>query len=367
MERLDVLAGAIQDDRELILSEWRRRVRELPSARHLDRLALEDNLRSVLDEISNALMLYHDSGALPTPYTAIEHGRQRFEVGFDLHQVVIEYNMLRHVLRECAARHHISLDDAAGSVLHRIIDEDIAIAVMTHSRQQTSRHAAEINERVADLVHDIKSPMSAIQTAAHILETRLSSESRQAVSTMLRIIRRNCDNLNVMLSELLDSAAEGQRQLNATEVDVKRVVDDVVERFAPLGHTKNTPLRSLVPAGTTVVADPFLLQQMLENLVSNALKYTEEGEIAVGTASSDDRVSIWVRDTGRGIAAEQLPQLFTRGERDPERADSSGLGLSIVKKIVDAHHGEIRVESQPGAGATFTVSLPRPPLSRAPQ
>ena len=117
MERLERLARAIQGDSERILTDWKSRVRQLPNATRVDTLTLEDHFPAVLDEISTALMWHQQEGTLARPSSATEHGRQRFTIGFDLHQMIIEYNALRQVLRECAERHRISLDGIAGAVL----------------------------------------------------------------------------------------------------------------------------------------------------------------------------------------------------------------------------------------------------------
>src|SRR5436190_2328701 len=106
--------------------------------------------------------------------------------------------MLRHALRDCAARHNISLDGLAGYVLHQVIDEAITSAVAAYATAQAARHEARVQERLSLVVHDLKTPVSSIHTASRLLEGRLSSESKKSVSTMLGVIIRNCENLNNM-------------------------------------------------------------------------------------------------------------------------------------------------------------------------
>src|SRR5262249_6615959 len=118
------------------------------------------------------------------------------------------------------------------------------------------------------------------------------------------------------------------------------------------------PIVNQVPERLKVTADAFLLKQAVQNLLSNALKYTEKGQIMVGADHDPYQVRFWVRDTGVGIPADRLPTLFIRMESDPTKSESSGLGLSIVKRIIDAHHGEIDVKSEPGKGSTFEIVLP---------
>ena len=365
MERLDNFAAIIQQDHENILRDWRQRVRSLPRLRALDRLTLEDGFRSFLDEITNALVCFHDTHELPkeTQSAAIEHGQQRFEIGADITQVVIEYGMLRHALRDCAGRHNISLDGLAGYVLHQIIDDAITSAVATYVTAQAAQHEARVQERVSVVVHDLKTPLSAIHMASNLLEGRLSPESKKAVSTMLSVILRNCDSLNVMLMKLLENTSRNEMALHAAfnrgDVKLCSLVGEVVESVRPLAQKAGLSIFNDVPDQLHVGADPFLLKQVMQNLLSNALKYTENGSITVGAADATHRIKIWVQDTGVGMPPDKVAKLFRNGDRDPTIPESTGLGLSIVKKIVDAHNGEISVESAVGKGSTFTITLPR--------
>jgi two-component system, OmpR family, phosphate regulon sensor histidine kinase PhoR len=362
MERLDTLAAAIQQDHETLMRDWKQRVRELPSAQDLDRLTLENNFRSVLDEISNGLAHYQDSQTIPSPFSSVEHGRQRFEIGFDINEVVIEYGILRQVLRECAARHALSLDGVGGAVLHQIIDEEIASAVATHSAYQAQQHEADIRERLADVVHNLKTPLSAIHTASHILEHRLPSETRQAVATMLGIVVRNCETLSVMLSKLLETLPRNKMvlpsELTNSDIDLHLLTAEVVDDFYLIAQNTGVPVLNEVPSDIRLSADPLLLKQVLHNLLSNAVKYTHHGQISISATTTQQEVRFWVKDTGSGIAPQKLPHIFERGEGDPLRPESSGLGLDIVKKIVDAHRGNIEVQTELGQGSTFTIVLP---------
>jgi signal transduction histidine kinase len=364
MERLDLLATAIQEDSDLILNEWKKRVRSLPQAKTLDRLTLEDGVRTFLDEISNTLAFYHDKGQMADGFSGapVEHGLQRFEIGFDLNQLVLEYSMLRAVLMDCAARHSISLDGGAGHVLHEAMDRAMLSAVASYVEAQAAQHEGRVQQRVSTVVHDLKTPLSSIHTAAHILDGRLSPDSKKSVATMLGIILRNCDNLNAMLLKLLENTSKTQMVLHAefnrTEVDLCSLVGELIESVRPLAQKAALTISNDIPHPLSISADPFLLKQMMQNLLSNALKYTEHGTITVGAAQEPHRVRIWVEDTGVGMLPEKVAQLFIESERDPAKPESTGMGLSIVKKIVDAHSGNIGVESEVGIGTTFTVFLP---------
>src|SRR5579872_1226296 len=146
MERLEALATLIQDNQEHIIEDWRRRVRELPEARQLDRPTLDDSVGVLLDEISNALIAYVDSAPFAVrPQTGpLHHGVQRFELGFNITHVIVEYNILRQVLLDCAEDRGLVLSGQVRRALHRMIDEAIAGAAATYAATQ----AASIESRI---------------------------------------------------------------------------------------------------------------------------------------------------------------------------------------------------------------------------
>jgi len=363
MERLDILAKIFQEDHENILRDLRARVRRMSPAKDLDRLTLEDGFRPFLDEISNALLVYHDTGELPRMnYAPVEHGLQRFKIGFDIRQVIVEYNLLRHALQDSAERHNIPLIQVAGHVLNEIIDNAVAAAVDTYMNAQAADTAQRVEARLATVVHDLKTPLSAIHTASRLIEGRLSPDSKKSVSIMLGIVLRNCENLNTMLMKLLENSSKTDMVLhtdiNSAEIRFRTLVDELVHTIRPLLEKIGVPVENNVPSDLRVNGDPFLLKQMLQNLLSNAIKYTDQGSITVGAVPEDQGVRVWVSDTGIGMSPEKLQGLFADGDRDPTKPESTGIGLSIVKNIVDAHKGKIAVESTPGQGTTFTITLP---------
>ena len=140
------------------------------------------------------------------------------------------------------------------------------------------------------------------------------------------------------------------------------MVEDVVKLVKRSAVNKGLALKVEVVPELIVNGDPFLLEQMLLNLLDNAVKYTEMGEVTLRASQKGDRVEIDVSDTGVGIPQEHLPRIFERFYRvDKARSrelGGTGLGLSIVKHIAQIHNGDIQVESHVGSGTTFTISFP---------
>lgn len=140
------------------------------------------------------------------------------------------------------------------------------------------------------------------------------------------------------------------------------LIEEVIKTYKPIANEKNNALRFVKKGEHTVFADYEKMEQVLDNLVSNAIKYTHEGEIRVECTKVGDEVKVSVIDAGIGIGEEHLDRLFDRFYRtDKARSrdkGGTGLGLAVVKGILNAHQAEIYVESTPDVGSTFYFSLP---------
>jgi len=137
-------------------------------------------------------------------------------------------------------------------------------------------------------------------------------------------------------------------------------VDGIIRNLDPLATSAGITVSNEIPGDVEVYSDDQLLSQVLQNLLSNALKFTPQGTVEIGARYNEGSVECWVKDSGVGIASDQLDKVFDRFETtsEPERS-GLGLGLAIVKEVVELHKGEIRVQSEVGKGSTFTFVLPR--------
>jgi len=152
-------------------------------------------------------------------------------------------------------------------------------------------------------------------------------------------------------------------KLEVEDVNLKKLMENILRIFEQKIKEKNLKMEFSAEDDIPIIrGDSFKLEQMLMNIVDNAVKYTEKGTISISLKKADGKVSLEVEDTGIGIPEEQQPRIFERfyviDKSRSRRLGGTGLGLSIVKHIVLMHNGEVRVESTPGEGTKFTVFLP---------
>ena len=237
-----------------------------------------------------------------------------------------------------------------------------------------ARKAGEIADRLrqvdrmkdsflATVSHELRTPLSSIRGYLEmLLEDDFDAETSRR---FLSVMHRNSDRLLRLIDDLLLVArlTEDGLQLDLAEVDLAELTHQVTSACRPLADHKEVKLRDRTESPVPARGDAKRLCQALNHLVVNAIKFTAAGgEIAVD-ASAEDEPQLLITDTGVGIAADDLPHVFDRFFRsasaDQMATPGPGLGLAIVRSIIDAHHGTIRVHSEPGIGTTVRVTLPK--------
>jgi signal transduction histidine kinase/DNA-binding response OmpR family regulator len=225
----------------------------------------------------------------------------------------------------------------------------------------------------ANISHEFRTPLTLTLGPLDDLKDGLYGPLPRPVVEQVELARRNASRVLDLINQLLDVAQleAGQVQLQAHPVDLGALVATAAQAFAPLAERKAIMLSVQRPdatapldAGTAVWANPEQLQTILNNLLSNALKFTPEGgSVRVAVATEDDVVRVSVRDSGPGIPAADLPHVFDRFYRaNAEGAHGqagSGVGLALTKELVDLHGGTLTVDSEEGFGSQFMLTLPR--------
>ena len=369
INNLSQLAALISQQQETLLTQWRQQVKQLPSAQHLDTPTLNDHIPRLIDE----LIIAFQSGSNETIPESVSkgsppaHGVQRVHDGFDIEEVVAEYNIMRGCIHDLATTHGISLQGEPFHILNRLLDEAIGAAVQTYAAQQALAVQRRREEYLAFVAHDLRTPLNAISLVARVLEMKFAPQSLSADTThMLKILHRNVQHLDQLIGNVIKENAnlveENGINVERREFDLWPLVESLIYDLHPLAGTANTQVRNQVPDHLAVYADANLLRRVLQNLIANAITYTTGGEIVI-TARYEDHtghVECWVSDNGAGIAKDRLEKVFDKSETDPQREDGTGfgLGLAIVKTFVEAHDGSVRVESEAGMGSTFYLTLP---------
>jgi signal transduction histidine kinase len=224
------------------------------------------------------------------------------------------------------------------------------------------------SEFYAIITHDLRNPTSTIISAVSLLVSDDRYPLVPEQSELVDLIDNAADKLLRLISDYLDYAKidAGYLQLNLGEVDLRKITSACVNLIKSQVHAKNQLLAVDLPSDPVVTqADAQQLQRLVDNLLSNAIKYTPAGgKIHVTLAVQDNEVVLRVSDSGIGIQPEQQAALFSKYHRVPGEATrtihGTGLGLVIVKEIVEAHGGRVWVESEgiPGKGSTFFLTIP---------
>ena len=367
MQNLEQLAALIERESGALLSEWREQVRQLPSARHLDNPTLNDHIPAFLRELILAFRLALDESIAESLLegTPPIHGIQRHEDGFDIVEVVAEYNILRGCLHDLAERNGLSLKGKSFHILNRVLDEAIGWAVQTFATKQALEVQHRREEYLAFVAHDLRTPLNAISLAARILDFTLAEpNSANETAMLLKTLHRNVKQLEALVDKVLKENVNLQTEigikLERRELDLWPLVQALIHDLHPVAGTASTQLINQIPADLSAYADASLLRRIFQNLVANAIRYTPRGKIEIGASETTmpGAIECWVSDTGAGIPANRLALVFDKLETDPLIEGGTGLGLAIVKTFVEAHGGTVSVDSQEGAGSIFRFTLP---------
>lgn len=248
-----------------------------------------------------------------------------------------------------------------------------AIGQLKDIRSQLERQRASLEEAnalknalIATLSHEFRTPLTSIFGYLHLLER----DAEATATPALRAIRRSATYLFTLAENLLEYGRDESSVtlLNPSRVDLVALRDDLDAMFRPLAEDKHLAFRATLVSDEPAVPvfDEVRLRQVAINLLSNAVRYTAQGEIEATIVWRSGRLRIEVRDSGIGIAPEFQGSVFTPFNRGGQSGSKgAGLGLSIVRRLVTQMHGTMRLESAPGQGSTFHLDLPPLPLADA--
>ncbi len=378
-----------------IIEQWIEAVRQdqlIESADKLSRPAIENHLSLVLSAMATVLSHSQDSEIQPIVEASLYHGVLRAEQGFDPAEVAREYRLLRQVIFSVLEENLVAGSAVEGiravRLIDAVIDEAIGACFKSYMEerlqelQQLQNQLARTNQELTRLVranqdnlsvlaHELKTPLNSIIGYSELFlrhqgRTSEGKDNLPKVEHIERVVRNGRQLLRLINDTLeLSRSDSGKMQLRLMTTDVHSLISSVVQVLEPLAQSKELQMMvdcSLCPE--KVLTDPLRLQQVVTNLVSNAIRYTQHGKIQVTCKLlSDNQWAIAVSDTGYGIAPEDQSRIFepffrVGSSEQSYLPDSTGLGLAIVSRLVNLLQGKIDLVSQVGVGSTFTVILP---------
>jgi signal transduction histidine kinase len=227
------------------------------------------------------------------------------------------------------------------------------------------RHMFRAQRRfIADASHELRTPLSIMKTNSEVALMEGSElKAEEAIETLTSNMEE-IDRMSKLIEQLLSMSFYDNRMIEipSAPVNFSQVVSGTVDKIQSLARQKNVKLIMEKADPLTIVGNPTALEQLVMNLVKNAIVYTPSGgKVHVSVERDGKQGRLNVEDTGIGISPEDLPNVFNpfyKTDKAARMSDGTGLGLTIVKKIVERHNGSIDVESEPGKGTHFTVSLP---------
>jgi len=235
---------------------------------------------------------------------------------------------------------------------------------IVHQVKLLQHNDASRREMVANVSHDLRTPLASLQGYLETLKLKAEELSDEQRQEYIDIAYKHSERLRKLISELFElSTLENQdARLHYEPFSMSELLQDVCQKFRLEAEKKGLQLSTAISTQPTFVsADIGLIQRVVENLIENAIKYTPEGgRVAVSLLMGEDTITTQITDTGQGISAEDMPHIFERFYRVEKHRnlDGTGLGLAIAKRIMQLHNSSIEVQSKPNLGTTFSFPLP---------
>jgi signal transduction histidine kinase len=221
------------------------------------------------------------------------------------------------------------------------------------------------NEFIGIISHELKTPITAVLSGVEIIRSHGTNKFDEKQSKLLDIIGKSGQEMLLLTNDLLDISKieSGKIEIYPEHIPLAKLTEEVLQSLKPEAEKKNIKIAAMINESvTTIYADPARLEQIMFNLLDNAIKYTDRnGSVSVAATSSNNHIIIEVKDTGVGIKKDRLSHIFSRFTIHAPGYKGTGLGLYIAKSLVEAHKGKLEVESELGKGSIFRIFFPKGP------
>lgn len=373
-----------RDEVGLLAAEYNRmaeRIRQLRSSDMGRLLVAQQTTEAAIDSLYDPVIVTNGEGCVTKLNPAAEEifGSEKENIGRHVGEVARDARIAGAVAEALESQRPVA-GEGMSSVLPLAVDgSERAFRLRTTPMRDNGHHLLgavtiledithlrEIDrlksEFIATASHELRTPLTSVQMGVHLLLEGALGESNDGQKEVLQACRQDCERLDKLMRDLLDlskiEAGESQPQL--ATVSARDLLNAAVKELRLQVEAKGIRLSVDAPVDLPWVSvDRLQLERVISNLVINALRHTKDGEIKISAEGRDDHVSVSVSDTGSGIPGEYLPHIFDKFVQVPGApTGGAGLGLTISKSIVEAHGGQISVQSQLGRGTSFTFTLP---------
>jgi signal transduction histidine kinase len=331
-------------------------------------IQLRDAMPDYLDRLSTAMTIGTDTpreegparpveGAAIWSDVAREHALTRVRLGFDIDELVHEFIVLRQVLLEVISENGAQLEFGEIKRLTDLVEAAIVVAVKSYVAARDYAARQKESEHVAFLIHELRSPLSAISFAAR----RLRGQTPLVRPDLWNIVDRNVERLQSLIDGVLqvERLQAGKAQPNFRQLDLGELLARPLATAELAAEAKGLSLRTEYDPGLLLQIDPDLVGAALSNVLDNAVKYTDSGTVRLTAEDAGDRVVFHVWDNCPGLSREELQVIFEPFERGQSGKPGSGIGLAIARQAVEAQGGAIGADSNAERGCHFWMSLPK--------
>jgi signal transduction histidine kinase len=360
-EALSQLATIIDDNRAEIERRWLERMKEeMDRSGAIELTQLRDGMPDYLMGIVKMLREGHEVQEADArnvwQKVAREHGVTRVRIGFDIGQLVREFVVLRHVIRDVTLEHG-NAREALEAVLADILDAAIGEAVRAYVQARDHEARRKQAEHIGFLTHELRNPLGTATLTASQLRRELGPEHGRSLERLERSHRR--------LSELIESVLQaervdaGQFRTHPVHASLGKVLDSAFETAEAAAVAKGLAFRASFDSEIDLRVDPLLTRSAIQNLTENAIKFTDHGWVDVMVEDRPDHIVVHVRDSCSGISADELRRIFEPFERGQTDKAGTGLGLAIARRAIEAQGGSVGAESPGPVGCHFWILLPK--------
>ena len=388
------IGNALLAKTDTIIESWIESIREdinIESAKGLAYKSVRNSIPVVVEALASLLSQSLEDRPQKLDDKGLKHGTVRAEQGYDVTEIVREYGLLREVIVSVlepdllanSAKQVLDTVRLIDSLIDRVITLSLESFIEARlkeleqlqgqlllTNQELTRLVAAQKEDISHLAHELKSPLNSIMGFSSLLLQRQQKiETKEDTTLNLQLTEKVIDNGKQLLRLINDTLEisryeSGKIKLNLESADVRSLITLVKEALEPSARQKNLEIvLDCDRAPDLVQTDPLRLQQIVTNLVSNAIRYTESGKITIACQTiNEQQWSIVIVDTGLGISSEAQKQIFEPYFRVAGKGgyslNSTGLGLAIVDKLVKLLQGKIDLVSELNEGSSFTVTFP---------